>query len=313
MEMKMTRATGQSSRKKGGKLLFLASIPFLLATIIFSYVPLLGWSYAFFDYRAGFKLSDCEFVGFKHFASLFANEVLRDDLIRVLTNTFGISLLSIATSFLPMFFAILLAEMRLKAYRKVVQTVTTIPNFISWVLVYALAYAMFAVNDGVINNILLKLHLIDTPINFLASPDHVWVKMWMYSMWKGLGWNAIIYVASISSIDAELYEAASIDGAGRGKQILYITIPGLLPTFFVLLMLSVANFLNTGVDQFFVFQNAMNKESIEVLDLYVYNKGFVGTNISFSTAVGMFKSLISLTLLFVINFLSKCIRQESIF
>ena len=173
MVKKMIKATGYSSRKKGGKLLFLASIPFLLATVIFSYAPLLGWSYAFFDYRAGFKLSDCEFVGFKHFASLFANKVLRGDLVRVLTNTFGISLLSIATSFLPMFFAILLAEMRLKSYRKVVQTVTTIPNFISWVLVYSLAYAMFAVNDGVINNILLKLKLIDTPINFLASPDHV--------------------------------------------------------------------------------------------------------------------------------------------
>lgn len=302
----------RSLRARHGIYPFLMTAPFLIATLIFSYLPLYGWRYAFFDYKAGFRLLDCNFVGFKHFLSLVQNQVIMNDVFRVLRNTFAISLIGIATSFLPMAFAIFLSEIRSRVYRRTVQTITTIPNFISWVLVYSMAYAMFSVNDGFINNLLVSLNLIEDRINFLASPNNVWITMWGYGVWKGLGWSSIMYVASISSIDEQLFEAASIDGASRMQRIRHITIPSLMPTFFVLLLLGIANFLNNGIDQYFVFQNAMNKAKIEVLDLYVYNKGIAGSNISFSTAVGMLKSVISIVLLFIANTASKLVREEKI-
>jgi putative aldouronate transport system permease protein len=230
-------------------------------------------------------------------------------------NTLGIALINYAGSVLPLIFAIFLAEINSQRYRRVVQTITTLPNFVSWVLVYALAYAMFSVDDGFVNNLLKSYGFIDQGINFLASNQHIWIKMWLYTCWKGLGWSAILYIASMSSIDESLYEAALVDGAGRFQKMWYITIPHLMPTFFTLMVLSIANLINSGFEQYFVFQNAINKESIEVLDLFVYNKGIGGSsnNISYTTAVGILKSLISVTLLFLTNNLSKLVRNEKIF
>lgn len=313
--MSYTKNADRKMRKynKNGVRLFLMTVPFILLTFAFSYMPLSGWCYAFFDYKAGFKLFDCNFVGFKHFVAPFENVVLRENMFRVLRNTFAMSGLGILTSFLPMFFAIMLSELSSNKFRKFVQTVTTIPNFISWVLVYSLAYAMFSVEDGFVNQILMDMGVIDVGINFLASSNHVWLTMWLYGVWKSLGWSAIMYVAAITSIDQSLYEAAAVDGANRFQKIRHIVIPSLLPTFFILLIMAIANFLNNGMDQYFVFGNPMNKEYIEVLDLYVYNQGMIGNNISYSTAIGIWKSFVSIVLLFSVNGLSKKIRGESIF
>jgi len=300
-------------RSKDGFRLFALTLPILIATFVFSYLPLSGWSYAFYDYKVGFKLANCAYVGLKYFLMPFQNAVIQGEIIRVMRNTFAMSLIGLATSWLPMAFAIFLAEIKNPKFRRTVQTFTTIPNFISWVLVYSLAYAMLSVNDGFINRMLVGTGVIEQGINFLASPDNVWRNMWLYGVWKGLGWSAIMYVAAMSSIDEELFEAAVIDGAGRFQKILHITIPSLMPTFFILLVLSFANFLNNGIEQYFVFQNAMNKDHIEVLDLFVYNKGMASNNISYSTAVGMLKSVISLVLLACANFFSKLARGESIF
>jgi len=300
-------------RSKDGFRLFLITVPFILLTFAFCYLPLTGWIYAFFDYRAGIRLFNNPFVGWKHFSSLFSNPIIRSDILRVMRNTLGMSLIGIATSWLPMIMAVFLAEIKSRSFRKIVQTVTTIPYFISWVLVYSLAYAMFSVGDGFVNKLIVGLGIRDTGINFLLDSSHIWIKMWLYGTWKMLGWNAIMYIASIAGIDFEMYEAADIDGATRMQRIRYITIPSLLPTFFVLLMLSIANLINNGMDLYFVFQNAMNKEHIEVLDLYVYNKGISGTNISYSTAVSALKSVVSLMLLFIANYGSKLLRGESIF
>ena len=309
-QSKMRRKKKFKARE--GFILFLLSSPFILHTFIFSYVPLFGWSYAFFEFRAGLRLFDTPFVGFAHFTSMFDNPIVRADVLRVMRNTLAISLLGIAGSWLPMFFAIFLAELG-RGYRRVVQTLSTIPHFISWVLVFSLAFAMFS-TEGFLNSVLLQWGLTDTPTNFLLTTGrNIWVQMWFYGVWKSLGWSAILYIASISSIDAELYEASDIDGASRGQRIWYITVPCLLPTFFVLLLLSIANLINNGMDQFFVFQNAMNREFIEVLDLYVFNRGIAGPNISFATAVGMLRSVISIFLLFIANFGSKMLRGESIF
>lgn len=229
----------------------------------------------------------------------------------VMKNTFALSFLGIATSFLPVLFAIFLNEIKCKWCKNIVQTITTVPNFISWTLVYAIAFALFS-TTGMVNSLLMRLGVIETAIKFLDSNEHVWLSMILWSMWKGMGWNAIMYLAAIAGIDQELYEAARVDGAGRFQLMRSITIPSLLPTYFVMLMLSIANFLSNGMDQYYVFQNAFNKTSIQVLDLYVYNIGVTGKSLSLATAIGILKSLVSLTLLFTVNTISKKVRGESI-
>ena len=303
--------SGTSSRSRESKKLVLLILPFLVLVFLFCYLPLYGWIYAFYDYRAPLKLSQCEFVGFKWFVKLFSNPTQVRQLLIVLKNTFAMSLLGLATSILPLLFAVFLNEIRCKWFKNLVQTVTTVPNFISWTLVYAVAFALFSTN-GMVNSFLKSAGVIDTAIKFLDSGKHVWLSMILWSIWKNLGWDASMYLAALSGIDAELFDAASVDGAGRFQMMHYITIPSLLPTFFVLIMLKVANFLTNGMDQYYVFQNAFNKESIQVLDLYVYNIGMMGKSLSLATAVGVLKSIVSVTLLFLVNTTSKKVRGESI-
>lgn len=302
---------GSTGKRRQGKIMFLMIVPFLIINFLFAYFPLHGWIYALYDYRAPLQLSQCEFVGFKWFAILFSNLTQLAQLGQVMMNTFAMSLLGIATSILPLIFAILLSEIQSKWFRKTVQTLTTLPNFISWVLVYSVAFSLFS-NTGMVNSALQQLGLISQPLKFLDSDSHTWLAMLLWSTWKGLGWNAIMYLAAITGIDPGLYEAAKIDGAGRFRLMYHITLPALLPTFFVLLMLSIANFLNNGMDQYYVFQNAFNKTHIQVLDLYVYNIGLTGGSFSLATAIGMLKSLVSIVLLTIVNAASKKIRGESI-
>ena len=291
--------------------LFLLILPFLILTFMFSYFPLHGWIYAFFDYRAPLKLSQCEFVGLKWFKTLFSNKTQVAQLIQVMKNTFAMSLLGIATSFLPVLFAVFLNEIKCKWFKNVVQTLTTLPNFISWTLVYAVAFSLFS-TTGMMNSVLEHIGLITEPIKFLDSGDHVWLSMILWSTWKGLGWGSIMYLAAIAGIDQEMFEAAKVDGAGRWAIIKNITIPSILPTYFVMLMLSIANFLNNGMDQYYVFMNSFNKSSIQVLDLYVYNIGMTGKSLSLGTAIGILKSLVSVVLLFIVNTASKKTRGETI-
>lgn len=293
--------------------LFVMLLPFLLLVFVFSYLPLLGWRYAFYAYRPGFPLEKCEYVGWYWFESIFSNSYQVAEISRVMVNTLAISGLGLLLNCVAPIFAILLNEIHKKWYRKTVQVLTTLPNFISWVLVYAVAFAMFNVNNGFFNQVLLSLGWIDKPANVLASDKNVWVTMTLWSAWKSLGWSSILYLAAIAGLDQELYEAAKVDGANRFQQILHITLPGISPTFLVLLVMSIANLINNGMDQYYVFQNALNKSSIEVLDLYVYNISLGGGNFSFGTAVSMLKSVISLTLLLIANGAAKLIRGSSIF
>ena len=291
--------------------LFLMFLPIVALTFVFSYLPLYGWRYAFFEYKSGETLSMDKFVGFKWFTQLFQNAATRKDVLRVIKNTLGMSALGIGTSWLPMVFAIFLAEVKNTTFRRLVQTFTTIPNFISWVLVYAIALAIFS-TDGFINTLITAVSGTPTATNYLLSADNMWLKMLAWGTWKGLGWSAIIYIASITGIDQQLYEAATVDGAGRFQKMWYITVPELIPTYMVLLLMSVANILSNGMDQYLVFSNAVNKEQIEVLDLYVYNLGIGAGLIPMSTVIGMVKSVISVILLFSANGISKLVRGESI-
>lgn len=295
--------------------LFLMVLPFLVAVFLFSYLPLYGWIYAFFNYKFGVPMSDQEFVGFKWFTEMFANLGHRENIFRVLKNTFGMSGLNLLTSWMPMAFAIFLNEIGKTRFKKTVQIFTTLPNFISWALVFSFGMALFAMDTGIFSKFMLAIGAIDQPVPWLNSPDQIWIKMWAWNTWKGLGWGAIMYLAAISGLDQELYEAAKVDGANRWKQMRYITLPGLLPTFFVLLLLSISNILNNGLEQYMVFQNSMNRNTIEVLDLYVFNITIAskGTTLySFATAIGILKTIVSVTLLFSANFISKRLRGESI-
>jgi putative aldouronate transport system permease protein len=290
--------------------LFLMFLPIILLTFVFFYLPLWGWRYAFYDYRAGDMLSAENFVGFKWFAILFQNSATVRDILRVMRNTMVMSGFGILVSWVPMVFAMFLNEIRSNRYKRVVQSLTTIPNFISWVLVYAIALAIFN-TEGFFNSF-LSLFGANPHTNWLMSADNTWIKMLLWGVWKSLGWSAIIYIAAISSIDPQLYEAARIDGAGRFKRMWYVTMPGILPTYLVIMLLTIAGILSNGMEQYLMFKNANNLDVIEVLDLYVYNLGIEGGRIPLSTAVGMAKSLISVALLFFANRMSKVIRGQSI-
>ena len=293
--------------------LFLMILPFVVLAFLFAYLPLWGWRYAFFDYRAGQTLGWNNFVGFKWFTYLFNNAATRSDIIRVLKNTFAMSGIGISMSWLPMAFAIFISEINSGKSRRVIQTLTTIPNFIGWVLVYGVAFSLLS-SAGFVNWALINLGIVKEGSNYLQGNSHIWLKMWLWGTWKGLGWSAIIYIAGITGIDQQLYEAATVDGAGRFKRMWHVTVPGLTSTFFVLLLLSIANILSNGLDQYLAFYNPTNRDAIQVLDLYVYQLGLASSNgnIPLATLVGMLKSVISVVLLFSANQASKLLRGESI-
>lgn len=290
--------------------LFLTLLPFLALVFAFSYLPLYSWRYAFFDYTAGSKLTADSFVGLKWFKVLVQNPAYVSRLLTVLKNTLAMSGLGIATSWLPMVFAMFLMEARSQRFKRFVQTFTTIPNFISWVLVYAIAFAIFN-TDGFVNTMLNSLGGSHNA-NYLSDNSHMWLKMLAWGMWKGVGWSAIIYISGIAGIDQQLYEAARVDGAGRFQRMWNVTLPGLLPTFVVMLVMSIAGILSNGMDQYLVFTNANNKDIIEVLDLYVYNLGIGNGSIPLSTVVGMTKSIVSVVLLFIANSASRMIRGSGV-
>jgi putative aldouronate transport system permease protein len=288
---------------------FIYILPFLIIVAIFSYYPLYGWVYAFFDYKPPFPLTWDRFVGMKWFTTMVSNKVRITQLIEVLRNTFAISGISLFFSWFPMVFAIFLNEIKFTKFKKFVQTVTTLPNFISWVLVYSVAYSVFS-STGAVNSVAMNLGLLEEPEIFLASSEHIWFKMWLWLTWKNAGWAAIMYIAAIAGIDEEMITAAKVDGASRMRIIWHITIPSLMPTYFVIIMLNLANFLSNGFEQFYVFQNAFNKDYIQVLDLYVYNLAMGSGGYSLSVAISMFKSVVSIILLCTANGVSKLVRGE---
>ncbi len=308
---KLLETAGSRQKRIESFKLFLLVLPCLALVFVFHYMPLWGWVYAFFQYKPGMSLANCKFVGFQNFTNLFGNPVMRQNLFRVLRNTLGIQFINYLLMPVPMLFAIFLSEIKSTRFQKCVQTLTTLPHFISWVIMFSLMSSLFG-SSGLVNALMQKFGA-EMTVNILTTDKHVWLIQALLYTWKNLGWNAIIYFAAITGLDQEVNEAAMIDGANRWQRIRYITIPLLMPTFFVLLIMSIGNFLNSGIDQFLAFSNALNKEYIEVLDLYVYNLGIGSGQISFSVAVGVMKSIIALILFGLANTASKKIRGTSVF
>ena len=299
-------------RKKlrGIKYLLLA-VPFLIYVFAFSYVPLVGWIYSVFDYKIGQKFLDfgsMVFVGLGNFQKLFTE---RSEVLRVLRNTLALSALGLLSTPVPVVFAIMFNEIKNSRFKKIVQTATTLPNFISWIIVYGVAFAFFSVN-GFVSVLMQKIGIQPPVMGILGDVDHTWVLQWILGIWKSFGWSAIIYIAAITGIDSELYDAAKVDGANKIQSILHITIPGIMPTYVVMFLLAVSNILSNGFDQYFMFYNPMVADKIEVLDYYVYKVGFYINDYSYSITLGMLKSILGIVLLFTANALSKKIRGESI-
>ncbi len=296
-------------KKKSATLLVLA-LPFLLLILAFSYVPLFGWIYAFFDYKPGVPLQRTPFVGLYFFRLLF--EEGGADFVRVLTNTFAMGLLGIALTPLPVVLALLLNEVRSTWFKRFIQTTTTLPNFVSWIIVYSLGMTMFS-SEGVVNSVLMRAGLISEPLSILGNQSIVWVFQALLGAWKGLGWGAIIYLAAMAGIDQELYDAAKVDGAGRLARILHVTLPGIAPTYIVLLLLQVSGILSAGgLDQYLVFFNPQVADRIETLDYYVYRLGVAHADYAYSTAIGIMKTGVSVALLFGVNELARRLRGERI-
>ncbi len=293
---------------KGKITLLCMTIPSVLFILVFSYFPISGWIYSFFDYRIGYKLSKCEFVGLDNFIYAFGDPYI----ITVILNTLIISILGLLGLPLAGMIAILLSEVRGKKFKKTVQTAITIPNFISWIIIYSIMFSLFS-NDGLLTTLVRGLSgNRDSTVTLLTNPGTAKLFMVLTNIWKTVGYNSIIFFAAVTGIDSQLYDAAAVDGAGRWQKIRQITSPGILPTFIPLLIISVGAILNNGFEQYYVFVNPMIQKNIEVLDYYVYRIGMLNNDIPASTAVSMIKTFISVVLVFSVNKLSKKTLGQSI-
>lgn len=277
--------------------------------ILFNYVPMYGIIIAFKEYNIVRTIAEAPWVGLKHF-----KEFLDDDnLVNVVRNTLGISLIKLFIGFpLPIIFALFLNEVRSAKLKKGVQTISYLPHFISWVVLGGIL-ATWLAEVGIVNNILMGLGLIDAPIAYLAEPKYFWTIIIASDIWKELGWSAIIYLAAISSVSPEMYEAATIDGAGRFQKMGYVTLPAIQSTISILFILAVSGVLNSNFDQILVLRNSLNDSASNVIDYYVYYTGLLSGRYSYSTAVNLIKAVIALILLLIANKVSKRINGTSLF
>lgn len=308
---KQTTQTRKSAWKvlKNQKYLYYMSIPFVLWVFVFQYLPLWGWTMAFQKYRPGVSFFEQRWVGLEHFRTLFQD----DHFYQVLRNTLAMSFMGLVAGFIvPVFFALMLNEVRLQVMKRFVQTVSYLPHFVSWVVAAGIVTKMLSTDGGVVNSILLSLNIIDQPIQFMAQGHWFWWIVTSADIWKETGWNAIIYLAAISGIGPELYEAARVDGASRLRQMWHITLPGIRPTIIVLLIMSIGHLLGTGFEKQFLLGNHLVIDYSEVLDLYALNYGLAMGRYSFGTAINIFNSVISLILLFAANGIFKRFTNESI-
>lgn len=285
---------------------------------VFSYLPLSGIIIAFKDYKIqmGFPgIWTADWVGIRWFKELFSyyrfSEILR--------NTVVLSILKLLFTFpAPIILALLLNEMKVQKFKKAVQTVTYLPNFISWILVYTIANSFLNADMGLINQILQDWGLIKAPIQFLTSPNLFWGVATFLAIWKTTGYWAIIFLAAISGIDSQLYEAAQIDGAGRLQRIRYITFPGIKGSVVTVLILSIGGLLGGGMggsnfDQSYIFGNAINNSASEILQTYAFKMGLSEGRFAYATAADLVQSAVSVILILVSNKVAKKITGEGIF
>ena len=288
------------------KQLVFMSVPLLIYIIIFAYVPLIGWVMAFQDYSPGFSMFQQKWVGLQQFKYLFTE----CNFLRVLRNTIAMSLINLVLGFVTsILFALLLNEIRNSIIKKTIQTISYMPYFISWVICAGIVATSFSL-DGVINNILVSLHFIKEPVQWLGIGQDFWGICGLTNVWKNTGFNAIIYLGAMAWINPALYESAELDGASRTQKWRYITLPGIKSTFVILLIMGVANVLNAGFDLQYLLGFGTNVEYSETIDVFAMKYGIDLGNYSLSTAAGMFKTVVSVILLLIANGISSKLGEE---
>ncbi|REJ08362.1 sugar ABC transporter permease [Microbacterium bovistercoris] len=290
------------------KALYLMALPGIAYFIIFKYVPMAGLVIAFQDYSPFRGITGSPWVGFDHFVRFFTEDTFG----MLLTNTVVISLLLLIFSFpVPIILALMLNELRLKFFQRSIQTVIYLPHFMSWVIVVSLFYVLLTTDGGSVNQLLQSWGLPAIP--FLTDPNWLRPLYTMQEIWKTAGWGTIIYLAAMTGVDLQLYEAAEIDGAGRWSQTWHITLPAIRPVIIVMFILAIGDFLELGFEHMFLMLNSLNREVGEIFDTYVYTAGIQNGQLSYATAVGLFKGLVGLVLVVGANRMAKKFGEEGVF
>lgn len=287
--------------------LYLLSIPTIVLVLIFSYFPMYGIQLAFKDFVAIDGITGSPWVGFEHFERLFRGY----NFTRIIKNTLTLSLYTLAVGFpLPLIFAIMLNEVKLKRFKKTLQMVSYAPNFISTVVLVSMITIFFNPNNGIINKFIIMMG--GEKISFMTEPA-IFKHLYVWSgVWQTLGWNAIIYMSALSGVDPQLYEAAVMDGANKLQKIWVVDIPCILPTAVILLILNCGSIMNVGFDKAFLMQNDLNREASDIISTYVYRVGIQGAEYSFSTAVSLFNSVINFILLITVNTVAKKVTDNGL-
>lgn len=298
--------TMKKALKKNG-VLYLMFLPVFLYYLVFRYAPMIWTLIAFKDYNPFLGFFESEFVGLRNFKQFLSSIYFW----RVMRNTVVISMFDIMFTFTaPIIFALLLNEVKNKHFKKVVQTITYIPHFISVVIIVSMFMQFLAPDTGLINQIIKSLG--GESIYFLTDSNYFWALFTSLNVWQTVGWSSIIYLATLTSIDSELYEAAVVDGAGRWKQTLYITLPLLTPTIVILLIIKVGQVLNVSYETIILLYNSQLYETADVISTFVYRTGIREGNYSYATAIGLFQALLSIALVFATNKLAKKLDQGSL-
>jgi len=284
------------------------SFPMVLYVVLFAYGPLWGWMMAFQQYKPGFSIFDQKWVGWDQFRFLF----LDDGFIRVLRNTLAMSIISLVLGFATAIgLALMLNEIKKTGIKRLIQTISYLPHFLSWVIVTGLVSISLSADGGIVNIVLMKLHLINEPILWLTEGKYFWGIVGLTNVWKEVGWNTIIYLAAIASVDPSLYEAAEMDGAGRYRKIWNITLPGIRPVIVILLILNIGWILNGGgFDIQYFLGNGQVLDYSETIDIFVLKYGLRIGNYSLGVAAGIFKTVVSIGLLFCANIIAKRLGEE---
>lgn len=294
---------------KRQKVLLIWSAIIVVYGFIFYYLPLGGWIMAFQNYKPKDGLLHSKFIGLDKFKFLFTDGTF----IQVVRNTVAMGVINLVVTFvMAIVFAILLNEVKNNFGKKSVQTISYLPHFLSWIIVTGILHDALS-GTGIINELLMRFHFIDQPINFFAHPGYFWPIVAFANVWKETGWNAIIYLAAITAIDPSLYEAASMDGAGRWAKIKHITLPSIRPTIMILLLMNVGNVLNAGFEIQYLLGNGLVKSVSETIDIYVLKWGISQNDFAIGTAAGIFKSFVSIVLIVIANQIAKKNGEERLF
>lgn len=287
--------------------LYLLALPAVIYFIIFNYIPMYGVQIAFKDFYASKGIIGSEWVGFKYFQKFFRSYQFWP----LIKNTIGISFYQLIAGFpIPIILALLLNQTRNQKYKKFVQTVTYAPHFISIVVLAGMMYIFLSPSNGIINTLLAKLGF--EKVFFLGKPEWFKTIYVLSGIWQDAGWGAIIYIAALGSVAPELYEAAKVDGANKWDLIWHVDIPAIIPTAVILLILNVGNFMNVGFQKAYLLQNSLNITSSEIISTYVYKIGLISSQYSYSTAIGLFNTVINLILLITVNKISKILTENSL-